>query len=67
MYVGNMKINHSERLKLAKQKAINKANKLREAAEVISKVLAMQYEREAANEDIQVAEEKVVAARKSPA
>jgi cobalamin biosynthesis Mg chelatase CobN len=63
MYVGEMRINHSERLKLAKQKAVNKANKLRQAAEVISRVLAMQYEREAADEDIEAAEADVASAR----
>jgi len=63
MYVGEMRINHSERLSIAKQKAINKANKLRRAVDVAVRVAAMQYEREAADEDVYAAEEEVIAAR----
>lgn len=58
-----MRINHSERLKFAKQKIVNKTNKLCQAVEVISRVLAMQYEREAVDEDIEAIEADVVLAR----
>ncbi len=63
MYVGEMRINHSERLRLAKQKAINKADKLRKAVDVAMRVLAMQYEREADDEAIYAAEEEATATR----
>jgi hypothetical protein len=60
MYVGEMRINYSERLTNAKQKTINNVNKLREAAAIAVRVATMHIEQGLANEDLKAAQQDVV-------
>ncbi len=52
IYVSKIRINYFEHLKLVKQKTINKINKFCQVIKVISRVLTMQYKREAIDKNI---------------
>jgi len=62
-YIEEIRNNYFERLKISKQKTINKINKLCATIDITIRVVAIQYKQEIANKDIYAIEKNVISTR----